>query len=1294
MFKKQCLALLVILSVFAATAGAVPADRTAEYGLYGFENKSVAKKLENAVVMRAYNNYAYVFGIRENIDYGSEYIAPYKADDTMYVPLSFVITSFGGTSAEEDGTAATEYNGKKMIFKEAEITEGFESTAQLYEKRLCVPAAELAEAMSLELLEFNDVTVFSKEKIELEKSERTEVENTLAYTWRNVNLAGQGFITNVIQNPLDGMLYCVTDVGGAYRYEPESKMWIQLFDWLDSKHQGYENVCGVGFDPVDENVIYMACFTELLKSNDKGKTWSKANLRKNWSAGTKQRYSGENIIIDPNNRDVIYVGTDFDGLWKSEDRAENWTKVDTVPYSAVNPDEVGVRTLWFDEKSEVVNGKTSVIYAGSNGHGLYKSDNGGESFAPVPGSPKYIRRWENYKGGWLVTTDEGLFIFKDDKWENISPSIANTTDYCAVTVHPNNSNVMVICTEPFTPTTAWGAFFTVDGGKKWMRVPDTKLPYGSWWSDCIFDPYEPEDLIYMTGAGAFKLCNIFEGDENKVYSEQFSYGIEELCMNTLLTLPKKEENQPILLEGYMDYGGAWHGEDYTLPHTVQQNAYAEGLGMDYCASDPSIVVKGSTMGTSDESAGYISISTDYGRTFKLSPAWKQEYNPQNLAVSATKQENGKPVIIVFTSYTNKLFRSADLGESWEELDVPDFWTGKEPTNFWARSMQVVCADRVKGNVFYLRDNQNFLSSDDFGKTWKIMSKMSGDVTWAMETMYGSPGEVWACHKGSLKYTRDGGKSWQSVPGFGASYGVTFGKNKSTEAYPCIYTFAEYNGSEGVYRSDDRGKTWVKISYGMDFPTIAQMKGDMNIYGRVFVAKESLGVRCGDFAQTDTRKPVITVNQKSTSAEKGADYAVSEKSFTVSGSVSKDCEIRINNIPQPYSSSGLFSMTLELAKGDNSVIVEAADRNGNRAEPVIMNVHYDPDYVGFDLECAEYTKTNSKDITLKGRTNRKCTVYVNGAEYATDENLNFSIPETLADGENIFKISAYDGKNYSEEKTVEFVYDKTPPNVETEPFETTVKENYMILKASADEDGILRVNRITKSVKAGEKVSMFLALTGGENKITVQAKDGIGNVSKPLEYTVVSTYSGESGYDLNVAYAKDFEFTGDPEKDFGELPYTMTKLMEKTTTNICTFGLRWDETNLYVGVKVIDDILCDDSDANYQRDAIEVYLDGGHERAEKYDANDLQMIFPWNGEPVPGTTVKQVTHDYGYTMEIAIPWSIVNQAGKPGKKVGFDIDCCDNNGNGGRDGVIGFAGTENNYCDTSNYATLTLIGEEN
>ena len=150
MFKKQCLALLVILSVFAATVGAVPADRTAEYGLYGFENKSVAKKLENAVVMRAYNNYAYVFGIRENIDYGSEYIAPYKADDTMYVPLSFVITSFGGTSAEEDGTAETEYNGKKMIFKEAEITEGFKSTAQLYEKRLCVPAAELAEAMSLE----------------------------------------------------------------------------------------------------------------------------------------------------------------------------------------------------------------------------------------------------------------------------------------------------------------------------------------------------------------------------------------------------------------------------------------------------------------------------------------------------------------------------------------------------------------------------------------------------------------------------------------------------------------------------------------------------------------------------------------------------------------------------------------------------------------------------------------------------------------------------------------------------------------------------------------------------------------------------------------------------------------------------------------------------------------------------------------------------------------------------------------------------------------------------------------
>jgi len=150
-------------------------------------------------------------------------------------------------------------------------------------------------------------------------------------------------------------------------------------------------------------------------------------------------------------------------------------------------------------------------------------------------------------------------------------------------------------------------------------------------------------------------------------------------------------------------------------------------------------------------------------------------------------------------------------------------------------------------------------------------------------------------------------------------------------------------------------------------------------------------------------------------------------------------------------------------------------------------------------------------------------------------------------------------------------------------------------------------------------------------------------------------------------------------------------------NTVTFGALWDDTYLYVGVKVLDANLQKTCEAAYMNDSVEVYVDPSHSRATKYDPQDRQFIKVWNDAAIYGTKTDGVLHGWaaipgGYTVELAIPWSNLGVTPSAGMILGFDVGNNNSDGPFGRNAQLMWHGTDQDWQDTSAFGDLVLSAQ--
>lgn len=219
-------------------------------------------------------------------------------------------------------------------------------------------------------------------------------------------------VNRFVFDPRDSdMIYAATTVG-VFRSTDGGRLWEERMTGMKEVHI----VFTLAMDPRQPHVFYAGTSGGAYRSLDGTATWQKVNtglipaeiLDASLSLGVSA------IAIDPRDPTTLYAGTN-NGLFKSTNRAESWTRIgqslsdqyiSSVVIDPTNPSilyvggRAGVhKTLdagqtWQDANTGLatLNIRTimmspqnpQTLYAGTNGSGLYRSQDGGQHWSALP----------------------------------------------------------------------------------------------------------------------------------------------------------------------------------------------------------------------------------------------------------------------------------------------------------------------------------------------------------------------------------------------------------------------------------------------------------------------------------------------------------------------------------------------------------------------------------------------------------------------------------------------------------------------------------------------------------------------------------------------------------------------------------------------------------------------------------------------------------------------------------------------------------------------------------------------
>ncbi|WP_180685578.1 sialidase family protein [Streptomyces gossypiisoli] len=694
------------------------------------------------------------------------------------------------------------------------------------------------------------------------------------YRWRNAVIGGTGFITGVLFHPsVRGLAYARTDIGGAYRWDDRAARWTPLTDHLGWDDWNLLGVEAMAVDPVHRNRLYLALGTysqswagngAILRSEDRGATWTRTDLTVKLGANEDGRGTGERLLVDPRDCDTLWLGTRHDGLLRSTDRGATWAAVSGFPVTPT-ADGQGVTLL-------VAAGRA--VYAGwGDGDGtsanLFRTTDG-TTWTAVPAQPTGAHAkvpiraaYDRHTRALYVTyanapgpngqSDGSVhrLATATGTWTDVTPvkpggtASDGSTDsfgYGGVAVDARRPGTVVVSTN-----NRWAAVDTLyrstDGGRSWTSLKDTAVfdvsetpflkwgadqPKFGWWIQALaVDPYDSKHIVYGTGATLYGTRDL------RHWAPQIR-GLEETSVRQLISPPVGEAH---LISGSGDIGVMYHERLTASPSRgmATNPVFGSATGLAQAAGRPAYVVR---TGWGDHGNG--AYSNDGGRT------WAPFAAQPDIAKSApgpiATNADGSVLLWSFVHWDGTKYaahRSADNGATWSE--VSSFPKGATPV-----------ADPADPTLFYAYDTDTgtLYASTDSGRSFtaRATGLPSGDSQFKLVAAPGRSGDLWLSVKWNGLYrSTDGGVTFTKVDSCWASYTLGFGKAADGATYPAIYQVGSTEDITAVYRSDDEAKTWVRINddrhqWGWIGETIT---GDPRVYGRVYLATNGRGIQYGE-----------------------------------------------------------------------------------------------------------------------------------------------------------------------------------------------------------------------------------------------------------------------------------------------------------------------------------------------------------------------------------------------------------------------------------------------------------------
>ncbi len=622
-------------------------------------------------------------------------------------------------------------------------------------------------------------------------------------SWRLVGPFRAGWSTCAEGVPgTPGLFYFGGADGGVWKTTDNGRTWESLFD-----DQGTASVGALAVAPSDPSVLYVgtgqvaprwdiASGDGLYRSGDGGATWQRMGL-------ADSRHIGR-ILVDPRDPDTLLVAAlghvfgpnEQRGVFRSTDGGATWQKVlyrdadtgavDLASDPAV-PDTV-YAALWQLRRYPW---QAYFTPADGPGSGIYKSADGGATWAPVggdglPASPlgRIGLAVAPGSGGRRVYAtitarqDGGLYRSDDGgaTWEQVNDGDVADWYYGRVTADPRDPDTVWVMGRSLLRSTDGGRTLDVFRGS----------PGGDDYHFLWIDPTAPERMILATDQGTTVSVNggaTWSSWYNQPTGQLYHVATDDRFPYWIYA--GQQDNGTVGAASRSDYGQLtfrdWHPvgadeRDYDIPFPGNPGVvYGSGLGGRLSRWDAA------TGQVQNVSPWPVSTYGARPNTVRYRYTWITPIAISAVAPHAIYQ--GAQV----------LFRSTDGGQSWD-VASPDL-SGADP----AKASSPECApDQPKARA----------TECGYGVIMTIApSPADADVVWV------------GTDNGRIQRTRDGGATWQDVtpPSIGDWSRISqidASPTDSATAYAAVDRHRLDDQTPYIVRTHDFGATWERVTNGL------------------------------------------------------------------------------------------------------------------------------------------------------------------------------------------------------------------------------------------------------------------------------------------------------------------------------------------------------------------------------------------------------------------------------------------------------------------------------------------------
>jgi photosystem II stability/assembly factor-like uncharacterized protein len=581
--------------------------------------------------------------------------------------------------------------------------------------------------------------------------------------------------------------------GGLFRTTDAGTTWVPI---TDGKVPLGSTGC-VAVADSDPNVIYLGTGSDdvrsnvstgrgMYKSTDGGQTWKFIGLYNAGQIGS--------VRIHPKNPDIAWVSAQGDafksnperGVFKTTDGGQTWHKVlfvsDIVGAMDVElqPGNPNVVYAWMSRLER----KPWTIISGSREGGFYKSTDGGEHFTKITnGLPTELIGKANLavtaanpnRIYALVEARSGGGLYRSDDsgqtWALINSQgslIQRPFYYVALGADPTNADVVYAGAEGF--------FKSVDGGKTFVTF---RTPHGDN-HDIWINPKDGQVMIQSNDGGA----NV-STDGGRTWSSQMNqptaeiYGVWVDNQFPYKLYGAQQDNTTIIISSQADPASRedWRAGPGCETGPIMPHPKNPDIVYGSCKGQYGVM----NLTTGQQKNYWIGGQSLYGN-----PASDLIYRMQRVSPMATSPHD--PEVLYYGS--QYLHRTRDKGVTWEKIS-PDLTAKPE------------CCQGVSGEPI-TRD----VTGEEFYSTLYAIAESPLEK-----------GVIWTgANDGPFHITRDNGKTWSNItpkdlpPGGRVQY-IDPSPHRKGSAYYAVYRWLLGDYQPYIYRTDDYGKTWTRLSDG-------------------------------------------------------------------------------------------------------------------------------------------------------------------------------------------------------------------------------------------------------------------------------------------------------------------------------------------------------------------------------------------------------------------------------------------------------------------------------------------------